>query len=959
MKAKSFHVARSELEKALPLAPTPSVRNEILTLLSEAAFSDQEYERSFHWANTLLTEDSLGDEEGNVLYIRGVSAFQTGRLDIALTSINALLNTAAVFPYKGRVYYWRALCELERNDRQAAEESFKHCLEDPAAADYHDRALMNQSLFFVQQGRLEEATSSLRRLMSDYPRSDFYTDAQLLLSSVLLRQDNAKDALPVLEGARPHYSSQREQLLLLRSQAEFAMAEYGRSSVDFKDFLYRYPESQDVRTARLGLAWSLFNEGNINDAQKEFEILSTGNDTVASAALYQLGMIVLLKGRTPDAMNYFTSLTENFPYDTYADRSYYQIGMIHYRGQHYREARRNFQYVTQLFPQSTLRADAYRMSGESSVALGDFSNAEYAFSQTQHYSTSAELLAPSMFQEGICLYHLGRFKSSVERFDEFLSKFQSDEHAPQAYIWRGEALYQDYRFDEAERSLMEGLRRFPRNPKREDAEYSLAWALFQQKKFLQAADAFDRYVANYPQSERRLDASLRKADCYFFLGRYDKASDMYASLAAEKNSNQKSEYAAFQLAMSYIQRGESQRGIEQLQNFLARFPSSLYCEVARFNIGWTHFSNEQFSEAIGEFKLLQRQYPQSQLMPRVLFNMGDAFYNLKVYDSARVYYQRVIDEYSASPLAADALTGLQFTYQAQGKSPEALATIEKYLNAKPSGLSTEELMLRKGDLLFGQNDFSGAIQEYQHVLSLKPSPAVRGKALHQLGRSYELQNNLPRAVGYYEQAIADRSDSEEIPAITLALGIDYIKLKQDRFAVGTLQGFAEKFPDSPLLAEARYNLGLALMSGADNETALQQFQLIIQYYPADIFADRSRLQIAKLLYRKKEYQHSIDTLNRVIEHRGDDVAAEALLSLGENYVAMKRFKDALQSYHDVIVQYKDFPLLVEQAHLGTGGCYEKLHDRENARKAYQEILKSPVDPAIKSEADKRLKRLHR
>src|SRR5438270_3092889 len=35
-------------------------------------------------------------------------------------------------------------------------------------------------------------------------------------------------------------------------------------------------------------------------------------------------------------------------------------------------------------------------------------------------------------------------------------------------------------------------------------------------------------------------------------------------------------------------------------------------------------------------------------LPRVLFNLGDAYYNLKQYDSARVYYQRVIKDYPSN-----------------------------------------------------------------------------------------------------------------------------------------------------------------------------------------------------------------------------------------------------------------------------------------------------------------------
>jgi tetratricopeptide (TPR) repeat protein len=346
-------------------------------------------------------------------------------------------------------------------------------------------------------------------------------------------------------------------------------------------------------------------------------------------------------------------------------------------------------------------------------------------------------------------------------------------------------------------------------------------------------------------------------------------------------------------------------------------------------------------------------------MPRVLFNMGDAFYNIKEYDSARVYYQGVIEQFSASPLAADALTGLQFTYQAQGKSTEALSTIEKYLGAKPSGISTEELILKKGDLLFGQNDYAGALHEYQRVLSLNPTRTVKAKTIHQLGRAYELQGDPQHAIASYEQIVSEFSETEDAPPAALALAIEYCKHKQYGAAVKMLEGFDRRFPDSPLAEEARYNLGLALNGDGRADEATGQFQSIIRQYPNDVFADRSRLAVARFHGIRKEYQAALDSLNIVVGHRGDDIAAEALVTIGDIYLSMKRYKDALQALNDVVAQYKDFPLFVERARLETGLCYERLHDPANARRAYQEIVKTPVDPDVKTEAQKRLKRLRR
>jgi TolA-binding protein len=389
-----------------------------------------------------------------------------------------------------------------------------------------------------------------------------------------------------------------------------------------------------------------------------------------------------------------------------------------------------------------------------------------------------------------------------------------------------------------------------------------------------------------------------------------------------------------------------------------KYPSSIYAEIVQFNIGWTYFSKDRFQEAITEFRTVGRKFPESQLMPRVLFNSGDAFFNLKSYDSARVYYQRVVREYPSSPLVTDALAGLQYTSQAQGKPGQAIAEIDTFLTQKPAGLSQEDLLLRKAGILFDEGDYAGALPEYQRLLSSKPRPEVGAKAQYQMGRIYELENNPSRAITFYQRVAGmDSVDNETRPAVALALGLAHLRLKQYRAAAEDLQGFDKRFPDSPLKVEAGYQLGIAQMNIPAYPAALTQFQSIIQSHPEDIFADRSRLQIGHIYLERKEYSSALDTLNVLVNKRGDDLAAEALVTIGDTYLAQKKFRDALQAYHDVIQQFTDYPIKVEKARFGLGQTYERMSDRKQARLAYQEILKSPVDPEVKASAEQRLRKL--
>jgi TolA-binding protein len=956
MDIRGFHAARQQAEELLNSVTAYQEKRDVLYILSQSAFEDQEYEIAYQWSSRFLNEYPNDWYYGSALFIKGVSGFQLARTNESLKDLTQFLDKMSNHPKRGAAFFWRAMCKLEIKDEVGAQSDVKQCFADTASKAYHDLALYGWALSLERSGKYSEAISILERALKDYPKSQYLNDVSIRLASIFLRVGESEKARAILEGVDP-LPPQRQEYSLIRSEADVQSGKFEDARKNFSGFIKQYPESKYVRNAQYGLAWSYLKQSNYTAARRELDLLGAGNDSLAFISLYQSAVLALLQDHQPDALAKFDTLTEKSPYDRISENAYFQMGMTHYRAKRYREARRSFQLAARLFPESENRARSYRMLGETNMALGDFSNAQYAFSRVRQLNSEPKYLQPSMFQEAVCLYHLGRFKSSGDLITEFMKRFPRADEVPQALVWRGEALYQDGKFSEAEQTYLRAIQQYPDNSQQNNALYGIAWSLFEQKKFAKSAEAFERFIKNNKNEERIVEAKLRQADCYYFMGDYQKSNALYASVSELKKNSRYAEYAGFQIAMAYIQRGESERGIEQLRLFMSKFPESLYNEVVQFNIGWTFFSKNQFTEAAVELKNLIERFPQSQLMPRVLFNLGDAYYNLKQYDSARVYYGRVTKEYSSSPLVSDALQGLQFTYEAEGKPTGALAQIDALMQSAPSGISAEELLLKKGDILFSQGDFGGAVLQYQKLLGMRPDRNVISKAYYQMARSYEMENNSSQAARYYQRVLLEYSDMEFAPNVALALGINLIKSKQYKEAISCLDGFERQFPHSPLLSEARYNYGLATSSIKMKTESVNIFQSIIEKHPDDIFADRSRLQIAKIYFESKQYRYSLDTLEQIIKRRNDDVAAEALLMVGENYLALKKPADALQAFKDVYDQYTEYSLLVERAHFGAGTCYEKLKNKKSAKSEYELVIKSGLDAEIKKEAEKRIRRI--
>lgn len=936
-------------------------------LLIVSLIAQRKYEDAFFKSNELIKLNVPEFYRTRLFYYNGISAFFTERYNNSIESFNRILNETENKSFRFQVRYWLANSYLKANNPTEAERNILIAFDDiyTNLEEHVFISIEKDDILFLwaeileAKGDIKQAIAKLEQLILENPNSKLYIDAKLKLATNLLTTGRHGSALNHLISIRPTTSVQKSIWYFYKAEAEYSLSNYENAINDYISYLENFPAGKFARSARYGLAWSYLKLKNYQYSLKYFRQVLTPNDSITEKSLYHIGIILSLLDSSATAIEVFEELIQKFPYGNYADKAYYQIGMIRFRAAQYPEARRNFQIAARLYPNSDIRADSYRMLGELSLIVGDLSNAQFAFSQAQKYSQVDMLTASAMFQEGVALYHLGRFRSSSEKFSEYVKVFKNHEKYAEGLFWFAEALYMDSKYEEAEGAYLNALKLLNKNnPKRVSALYGLAWSFFEQKKFRQAITAFDNFISENPNPTEKLEASLRKADCYFYLKEYDQATKIYSTITQDKKNPRYAEYASFQLAMSYIQRGEINRGIEHLRNFLYKFPGSIYSEVVQFNIAWTLFTNEQYSLANEAFDKFINQYPESQLIPRVLLNKGDAFYNMNQYDSAIVYYKKVIEEYPTSLLRSDAINGLQFAYQAQGKSAEAISVIEDLISKQNNLSGSEELLIRKADLLFEQGNFGQAASEYLKILSMQANESISSKAIFQLGRCFEYENNTQKAIEYFDLVIKKYPNSEYAPRSIISLVYLLHRQKKYKESISYLELFETNYTNSPLIWEARYNLGMVLLNQKETEKARKQFERVIAQAPAnEVFAFRSRLQIARMLQSRKLYSASNDTLTIIIQNLSDDITAEALLLMGENFLLLKDPKSALDAFNQVVEGFGNYPILVERALLGSGECYEKLKDRAQARKVYQQILQNPIDPAVKKDAEERLRRL--
>jgi tetratricopeptide (TPR) repeat protein len=141
---------------------------------------------------------------------------------------------------------------------------------------------------------------------------------------------------------------------------------------------------------------------------------------------------------------------------------------------------------------------------------------------------------------------------------------------------------------------------------------------------------------------------------------------------------------------------------------------------------------EARSAAMTDLERVLGEYPSNLMAPQAAFMLGNLRFTAGQYERARAAYQIAISRGGAGTMGTLARAGVGYTWEAEGKLPEAMKSFEAALaDLKPTSFYYEELLsaLARTQERAGQKD--AAVATYRRVLRDVPRspriPEVRGR----------------------------------------------------------------------------------------------------------------------------------------------------------------------------------------------------------------------------------------
>ncbi len=156
--------------------------------------------------------------------------------------------------------------------------------------------------------------------------------------------------------------------------------------------------------------------------------------------------------------------------------------------------------------------------------------------------------------------------------------------------------------------------------------------------------------SGYKQQPKPLPAVIRKRDKYVKYKPVKKYKRIYKKKPVAKRTTREDE--SYIICYKFYIRNMFKKSEECFNNFISNFPKSKLVSNAYFWIGETYFARKEYPKAIDYYDIILTKFRTSKKIPSALLKEGLAFYQLNDNEGAKIFLEKVINDYPDTNQAA-------------------------------------------------------------------------------------------------------------------------------------------------------------------------------------------------------------------------------------------------------------------------------------------------------------------
>ncbi|MGC8828121.1 MAG: tetratricopeptide repeat protein, partial [Anaerolineae bacterium] len=258
-------------------------------------------------------------------------------------------------------------------------------------------------------------------------------------------------------------------------------------------------------------------------------------------------------------------------------------------------------------------------------------------------------------------------------------------------------------------------------------------------------------------------------------------------------------------------------------------------------------------------------------------------------------------------------------------------------------------------------DFAGAVQEYEHILSLSRLSDYRAKILYQAGSVWLAAGETEKAIPFFRQAIAQNQRSRY--AYLALIELVNLEIEVNEFQRGMIDYYAGAY--WPAIAAfqrylagrpttdadtAQYHLAASYAGVGETAQADQAYRTLISKYPNSRWAGEAWLRRAELAANGGDLDGALTLYARFARSfPKHSLAPQALFARAELLEQAGRLKEAATAYVEMARAYPEHPSSAEAWHRAAL-CAYRLGDYAGAAESWETLLGTAPQGAQAREA---------
>ena len=644
---------------------------------------------------------------------------------------------------------------------------------------------------YYQQQDFQLAYQSFNRWLGEYPNGTLQVESQFRLAAADFRRKNFKEALARLEpllkqDVRPTLAEKIQHLtgetwVQLDKISELAdrIKKKGRAKDRTPDENYQ-------------LMWALAALGKYVDA---LSLSEEGLNKFYDVELTP--KILLIEGycydkvdRPAEALAAYQTIVDRFGSSAYAARALQLMAMSYVRAQRWQElvthvyhywatmpediqkqnpevefwiteghlslgnyalAQKRYQQFLSAAPDHPLTPFAYL---GLAVALAQNNQLDAGFQTLQQFAAiakaknRADWLALATLQSANIYYNQKSYDKAIGFYRTFEKDYPKDARIPQVMYQEGQSLYRLEYYSDAVDAWMKLANTYPGHPLAEKAQFQAAKTLFDLAQTTAAVKAYQAFIVKHPTSSRVKEARLQLAHSYYNAGNYADAIPKFQEFLALYPDAEEAVSVQDFLQMSYVHVGKSDAELEKLTKGQAKSQvlADLYWEK-----GAKAYNEKNYPAALGYFEKILIDFPASSLSAQASFYRAESLYSQGNYAESASAYKNFLAQYPADDQASTALFRLGVSLFNQNRFDESAVTFETFIHRYPDDplakTAAENIPVAYAKI----GKTAESTQAYENLLTRAGTPKEKAGLLLQIAQIKERNGKGDEAVKYYEQ----------------------------------------------------------------------------------------------------------------------------------------------------------------------------------------------------------------